>query len=104
MHTNCQNCGRPLRNQASRTIGYGPKCYRRIRNTDLTGQYSPAQIEAAFQLIDDAGILPIRPTVWATVSTDGTAVHRTRTDTCSCKAGARNKPCYHRAAVALITR
>jgi len=104
MHTNCQNCGRPLRNQASRTIGYGPKCYRRIRNTDLTGEYSPAQIEAAFQLIDDAGILPIRPTVWMTVSTDGQSIHRTAHNACTCPAGIRGTLCYHRAAVALITR
>jgi len=104
MHTHCQNCGRHLRTETSRAIGYGPKCYRRIRSTDLTGQYSPAQIEAAFQLIDDAGILPIRPTVWATVSTDGQSIHRTAPNACTCPAGIRGTLCYHRAAVALITR
>ena len=107
MHTHCQGCHRPLRNHLSRTRGYGPTCYRNIRRRaeDVIGDFKPAQIEAAFELIDDAGIIPIRPgRVWATVSTDGTAIHRTARNACTCPAGIRGSLCYHRAAVALITR
>lgn len=102
-YTHCLRCGRPLHSPASRARGYGPTCALRIRRAT----YSPRQVEAARELIADGGAQPLRViragTVWATVSTDGTAVHRTTLHHCSCPAGraTRPRPCYHRAAVLL---
>lgn len=104
MHTHCGNCGRPLRTNASRKAGYGPTCLRRIRATALDG-YKPHQIAAAVELIEDMAILAVRPgRVWATVSTDGQSIHRTARNACTCPAGIRGSDCYHRAAVAILTR
>lgn len=106
MHTHCLTCGRALRSDKSRRIGQGPTCAARIRRAArLLDTYKTAQIDAALELIEDGGIIPVRPgRVWATVSTDGTAIHRTAPNACTCPAGLRGTPCYHRAAVALLTR
>lgn len=106
MHTHCLTCGRALRSDKSRRIGQGPTCAARTRRTArLLDTYKTAQIDAALELIDDGGIIPLRPgRVWATVSTDGTAIHRTAANACTCPAGLRGTRCYHLAAVALLTR
>lgn len=103
-HTHCTRCGRPLRSTTSRTRGYGAHCGRIIRTTATTATtYKPEQIEAAIELIEDGGIHTLRPgRVWLTISTDGTATHRTAHNACTCKAGLRGANCYHRAAVHLL--
>lgn len=108
MHTHCLRCHRPLHTQQSRTRGYGPKCARR-NDAQVMSAFKPEQIAAAFQLIDDGAIIPLRPgRVWLTVSTDGQSIHRTARNACTCPAGVKKSrnpnatACYHTAAVAIL--
>jgi len=106
-HTHCLRCGRVLRSADSRKTGYGTHCRRIVRNaehaTDLTG-FKPEQIDAARELIEDGGILPLRSNrVFLVVSTDGLSVHRTAaTGQCSCPAGLKGRRCYHSAAARIF--
>jgi len=105
-HINCLRCGRTLTSTASKAAGYGPTCRAKVRKAqavaDLT-DYKPAQIDSARELIEDGAIIPIRPRVYRTVSTDGTEMYLTARQACTCPAGIKSRRCYHRAAVVILT-
>lgn len=105
-HTNCLRCGRALRSQASAARGYGRTCATKVRQAsqavDLT-DYKPSQIDSARELIEDGAIVQIRPRVYRSVSSDGTALYLTATTgQCNCPAGLRSTRCYHVAAALLL--
>ena len=99
----CLRCGRRLRSAASITAGYGTGCRARIRAAaklaDLAA-WTARQVEQARELIEDGGVVPtVRPGVFRTVSTDGSAVCLTSARWCGCAA---KRECYHRAGVLLV--
>lgn len=103
------NCGRKLTSEASIKAGYGPTCLRKIRAAAKTADLSawtPAQVEAATELIADGGVVPsTRGDVFHTVSTDGTEIHRTHPNGCNCVNGLQTRPprpCLHRCAVVIV--
>ena len=98
----CRKCHRPLYNASP--DGLGPKCrrYARRNTTELNG-FKPTQLDAARELIEDGGIIPIRTVkagvVYRTVATDGTETYLTTSaGHCNCPAGLRSGRCYHIAA------
>ncbi|RAJ70262.1 hypothetical protein K378_01427 [Streptomyces sp. Amel2xB2] len=99
----CLGCRRPLRSAASIARGRGPVCDRRARQSavDLR-DFTPAQVDAARELIEDAAIVPLRGRVFRTVSTDGRELHLTHPATCNCAAGLKARRCYHIAAARLL--
>lgn len=98
----CVKCHRPLRNASP--DGLGPKCRRYVRrNATALDGFKPAQVDAARELIEDGGIIPVRTvrvgTVYRTVATDGTETYlTTAAGHCTCPAGHRSARCYHVAA------
>lgn len=102
-HTNCLRCGRVLRTAKSQARGYGEKCARHIRNAavDLT-DYKPHQIASARELIEDGAIIPLRSSIFITVSTDGTETYRSALTGCTCKAGLKGSRCYHQLAARML--
>lgn len=36
----CMECGRKLRSQQSKEVGYGPVCYKRVFGTSVRYQYA----------------------------------------------------------------
>lgn len=87
---------------------YGPRCATRIRQaaelaTELGPEhgYTPGQVEAAHEALTDGAVVP---TPWRkafrVVSSDGLRVYLTMAQFCTCPASG---PCYHRAAVEILT-
>lgn len=103
-HTNCIRCGRKLTSSASAARGYGRTCQTKMRQAEAaTTGYSPAQIAAATELIEDGAIVQIRTNVCRSVSSDGTALYLTAiTGQCNCPAGLRSTRCYHALAAQLL--
>jgi Family of unknown function (DUF6011) len=105
----CLGCGRTLRSAAAIARGYGSGCWAKVRKAEATADLSawtPAQVESARELIEDGGVVPsTREGVFHTVSTDGTEVHVTHRDGCTCTNGLLtrpSRPCLHRCAVVII--
>ena len=73
-----------------------------VRHATRTANYTADQINKAVELIEDAGIHPLRPGIWLTVSTDGTRTHRTTADRCTCEAGVKGGRCYHQLATLTV--
>lgn len=42
----CANCGRKLRNVASKEVGYGPVCYKRLFGISLKGSHQNNTLES----------------------------------------------------------
>lgn len=105
-HTHCLRCGRALRSTASAARGYGRTCAAKVRQAAATvdlADYKPARIDSARELIEDGAIVQIRPRVYRSVSSDGTALYLTATTgQCNCPAGLRSTRCYHVAAALLL--
>jgi hypothetical protein len=102
-HTNCLRCGRKLTSAKSQSAGYGAKCAAKVRHSavDLT-DYKPHQIASARELITDGAIIPLRSTIFITVSTDGTETYRTAPTGCNCPAGLNGSRCYHQLAARML--
>lgn len=102
-HTNCLRCGRVLRTDKSRALGYGAKCAAKVRHSavDLT-DYKPHQIQSARELIEDGAIIPLRSVVFIAVSTDGTETYLSAPTGCNCPAGLKGSRCYHQLAARLL--
>jgi len=100
-------CGRTLRAAKSVERGYGPRCYAKIQKAakvvDLAA-YKANQVAKAAELIELRAIVRTSATVFAAVSSDGTATYETNTaaQSCTCKAGQRGLRCYHLAAAQIL--
>jgi len=106
--TRCLRCGRLLTAQASVTRGTGRTCAARIaaaaESADLTA-WKPQQVEAAREAIADGAVIPTgRAGLYAVSSSDGTLVYLTDAagQTCTCKAGANGRGCWHLAAALIL--
>lgn len=109
--TRCIECGRTLSSTSSIARGRGKSCAAKVRRAAATAStegFTPSQVEAATELVEDAGIVHLRRNIYLTVSTDGTRVHRTTPTRCTCEAGIRaekgpkkTSACYHQLAVRL---
>lgn len=105
----CLSCGRPISSAesvaAGRGKGWRAKIRRAQREADLS-TWTEQQIDDARELITDGGIVPAgRADVFWTVSSDGSEIHLTHRNGCNCPAGLKTRqprPCYHRAAVAIV--
>jgi hypothetical protein len=103
----CLRCGRELRSPKSIADRYGRRCKQLVlaaaRET-TPGDYSPAQIDKAREAIEQGGIVPTsRPPLWTAVSSDGSTTYLVAVQGCTCPAGLKQRRCYHRAAVAILT-
>ena len=98
-HTNCVMCGRALRSPISQARGYGATCGAKLRRivSNLTA-YKPAQLDSAYELIEDEAIIHLHTVVFLAVSSDGTDVYTTSPTKCTCPAGENARLCYHTAA------
>jgi len=110
-HEHClrSGCGRKLTAAASRLRGYGPVCWRRIRDAaqaTAAPRAKPDQLAKAQQLVAGGGIRPLSPSgVFAAKASDGITIYLTDLtyQTCPCKAGQRGRYCYHLAAAEILT-
>lgn len=97
----CRRCGRKLSAAKSVERGYGDRCWQ-LRQ--LETEFSARQIDSAKDLIVDGGIVASlkRRGVFTVVSSDGTETHLVHRAACTCPAGRKSRPCYHRAALMLL--
>lgn len=109
MFGNCRRCGRKLRSQTSREIGYGRICLWKIKRA-LPKTATRTQIDKAIDLINDGGLVLVtsNPAVWRNavfrvVSSNGWETYLTAAMACSCPAGRAERLCYHQVAVAWVT-
>lgn len=109
--TKCGKCHRVLRTAKSVALGYGPTCYRKVRQAAkaraITAAYKPHQIDKALDLLALGALVPLRDNrVFLVPSTekDGTArLYRTHKDACTCPAGVKGvHPCKHRIAAHMV--
>jgi hypothetical protein len=104
----CHGCGRKLTSAASIAAGRGPVCRAKVRKaaetTDLTA-FKDWQVDKARELIEQQAIIPSsRPALYIAVGSD--SVTRYVTDayerSCTCKAAANGRGCYHLAAALIL--
>lgn len=106
--TQCGKCHRTLRNATSMALGYGPTCYRKIRQAAkakaITAAYKPHQIIKAQELLALGALVPLRGNrVFLVPSNDGAQTYRTHRVACTCPAGIKGlHPCKHRIAAHMI--
>lgn len=102
--THCQDCGRKVSSARAVREGRGSGCSAKARKAarELAETMKPESLDKARELIADGGITRIRPTVFLAVSSDGSRVHRTAPQGCTCRAGLRGINCYHRDAVRIL--
>jgi hypothetical protein len=105
----CLDCRRPIRAAESLATGRGAGCRAKLRKAakaaDLSA-WTPSQIEDARQALEDGAVIPTtRKGVFHVVSSDGSEVHLVHRDGCNCTSGLKTlppRPCWHRAAVAIV--
>lgn len=101
----CAGCGRKLTAAKSVADGRGRVCRAKLRKAALakaTAGVKPELVAKAVELLADNGLVQIRPTVFKSMSSDGTRAYRTAPQGCTCPAGVRGKYlCYHRVAAAI---
>lgn len=104
----CRKCHRTLTNAASIALGWGPTCYRKIKQAAkakvIAALYKPHQIVKAKELLDLGALVPLRGRhVFLVPSSDGTETYRTHRAACTCPAGIKGlHPCKHRIAAHMI--
>jgi hypothetical protein len=106
--TRCLRCGRALTAAGSVSAGYGRTCKARIAKgaqaADLA-TFHGWQIEKARESIDQQAVVPSsRPGLYAAVSGDGSTVYLVdaREGSCTCRAAANGRPCYHLAGALIL--
>lgn len=104
----CLRCGRRLTALASVSRGFGRTCAARItaaaETADLTG-FKPVQVEKAREAIEQKAVVPLsRPGLYAAVSSDGVTTYLVDAieGSCSCKAAANGRRCYHLASALIL--
>lgn len=103
----CRRCRRPLRNQKSRDLGYGPACLRKVKAAVATlGGGVALRLPKALDLITDGAIVPIKVgtknTVYRAVSSNGKDRYLVAPSSCNCPAGRAERTCYHRVAATIL--
>ncbi|MFE7461696.1 DUF6011 domain-containing protein [Nocardiopsis terrae] len=98
----CGKCRRPLTSPTSIRRGYGTGCWTKARNT-TAAEFKPHQRESAREAIEDQALVLLRDDIHLVVGTNGTAIHRTTPNHCSCPAGVRGARCWHLLAVLMVT-
>jgi hypothetical protein len=100
MFDKCRRCGRQLRSQRSRDLGYGVWCLRRVIKavSALNPQPSPIQVEKAFDALLDGAVTRYR-SIFKIVSSDGYRRYTVTRSACTCAAGMHDRLCWHRVAV-----
>jgi hypothetical protein len=103
---NCLRCGRKLTSADSTRRGYGRTCRAKVRaaaKAKVAAAFKPATVAKAEELIEQGGIVAIRPRVFRVVASNGQGTYLTAPEACTCAAGLRGKHvCYHRAAAAIL--
>lgn len=102
--TSCKRCGRKLTNAKSVAQGFGPRCAKLDAFERALRGFKPFQIVKAIELIDEGAIQPSlkRPGYFTAISSEGNTTYLVHECGCTCPAGLKSKPCYHRcAAIAL---
>ena len=106
----CLGCGRKITSPESIAAQRGKGCRAKIRKAARTADLSawkPEQLDDAREAIEDGAVVPTsRPDVFNVVSSDGTEVYLTHPKGCNCRNGLSTRPprpCWHRAAVAIVT-
>ncbi|MEV6738662.1 hypothetical protein AB0N14_17705 [Streptomyces sp. NPDC051104] len=100
----CAKCGRVLRNPSP--DGYGPKCRAKVRRATRSPElatYKPHLVEAAIELLEQGGLIPLRKSsknrVYLAASSDGSKTYKTARAACTCPAGLKAiHVCKHRIA------
>lgn len=98
----CSDCGHRIWSARSVAEGRGAGCRAKVRRAAKQADAKPESLAKAQELIADGGIVRIRATVFLAVSSDGSRVHRTAPQGCTCPAGLKNIHCYHVTAVNLL--
>jgi len=97
--THCHRCGRLLRSTKSVAAGLGPVCAAKIAEAAIIAARTDptTQVDKAVELIEDGAIVPVTPTVYLAVSTDGSVNYEVNAlaGSCSCKAGQYGRRCFH---------
>ncbi|MEZ0076345.1 hypothetical protein [Planotetraspora sp. GP83] len=103
----CLSCGRPLRAEQSRRDRRGRRCKARVMAAAKNApcdDYNATQLDNAREALEEGAILPTsRPNLWTAVSSDGSTTYLVALQACTCPAGLRQRRCYHRLAVAILT-
>lgn len=103
----CLRCGRILRAADSIARQYGRTCRAKVTAAEQAADlhdFKPEQIAHAEELIEDGAIVQLRPRIYRSVSTDGSELYlSSTTGHCNCPAGLKNRPCYHLAAVRILS-
>jgi hypothetical protein len=106
--TKCRKCHRTIRTAASVALGYGPTCWRKVKQAakaKAISQYKPHLIIKAQELLSLGALVPLRGNrVFLVPSSDGSQTYRTHRAACTCPAGAKGlHPCKHRIAAHMIS-
>lgn len=80
----------------------GKHCAAKVKAATHTVTAKTEQTAKAIELIEDGGIVQIRPTVFRTVSTDGQELYLSHPTNCSCPAGRNGRTCYHSLAAQIM--
>jgi hypothetical protein len=104
----CLRCGRRLTASASIAAGRGRTCRAHVRKAAQAADLSAFrgwQVAKAAEAIEEQVVVPSsRPGLYASVSGDGVTVYLTDAieGSCTCKAGANGRLCYHLAAALIL--
>jgi hypothetical protein len=103
----CGRCGRPLREEQERQLGYGLECVAKMQAAIPTS-VKAYQIDKAVDLLADHGLVPLVLTdvpcrIWKCISADGQRRYLTTTRACTCPAGQAERFCYHRLAALMLS-
>jgi hypothetical protein len=110
--TTCTRCGRTLRSAASRSLGLGRTCARRIREAASAAVelVKPDTLAKAIEDVEDGALIDTGRTtkagrrIFAALSSDGTRTYLTTPGhACTCRAGHAGRTCRHAVAAALLS-
>lgn len=97
----CLRCGRKIK-----AGSYGRVCAAKIRQAQLDearSAFTDSQQAKADELIKDGGIILLDSGLYEAVSSRGDATYATDGHSCSCRAGAGDRRCYHLLAARVLT-
>lgn len=101
----CPRCGREITSDRSRELGIGRGCADHAKENPALADFKPAQIEKAWQLISDGGIVLVKHSknpIFSVVASNGVDRYLVAPQACTCPAGLHDRKCYHRLSAMLI--